>query len=65
MAKYTVWHSDGKSDGDSTHDSLEAAQAEFDYQRSRRNVFDLDLSEVTEDGFVSILSWNAKDDRAE
>lgn len=61
MKRYAVWHSTGKFDGDSTHDTLAQAKAEFDHQRSRRGVTHAELSENTEDGPVVIQSWNAVD----
>ena len=58
MTHYTVWHSSGKADGCSAHDNLAAAEAEFEHQRSRRNVVEVVLSEDTDDGPVSIQSWD-------
>ena len=59
MTQYTVWHSIGQFDGCSAHDNLAAAEAEFERQRSRRNVVEVVLSEDTDDGPVSIQSWDA------
>lgn len=61
MARYTVWHTTGKFDGDSVHETLADAKAEFDNQRSRRGVQQVELSEEADGGPVIIQSWNATD----
>ena len=59
MTQYTVLHSIGKFNGCTAHDNLAAAEAEFEHQRSRRNVVEVVLSEDTDDGPVIIQSWDA------
>lgn len=61
MARYSVWHSTGKHDGESGHPTLAEAKAEFDHQIDRRGVVQVELTEETEDGPVVIQSWDAID----
>ena len=61
MARYTVWHSTGKFDGDSVHATLAEAIEEFDDQRSRSDVIQVELIDLSGDEPVVLQSWNAAD----
>ena len=60
MAKFTVWHTTGKFDGDSSHATLADATEEFDHQRSQRGVVQVELIEEADEPVV-IQSWSAGD----
>lgn len=62
MTRYWVWHSSGKRDGDSIHDNLAEAEAEFEDQRAERNVVEVVLTEETDDGPVTLQYWSATED---
>ena len=63
MAKFSVWHTTGKFDGDSSHATLADAKAKFDHQRSQRGVVQVELIEETDEPNepVVIQSWSAGD----
>lgn len=65
MTRYTVWHSTGKRDGDSGHDSLDEACAEFDHQVDRREVCEVELIDNTDEANPVTLRRYSADQTAD
>lgn len=45
--RYLVWHATAKHDGDAAFTNLADAEAEFDHQCARANVFEVELQDIT------------------
>lgn len=64
MNRYTVYHSTGKRDGDAGFDSLDAAQVEYDDQKGRDSVVEIELIDnAGPDNPITIQSWSASDQK--
>ena len=48
MNRYTVWHTTGKFDGDDGFDDLEKARAEFEHQKTRTNVVQVEMMDTSD-----------------